>query len=457
MGNWQPRVGLFWFGASVSALLGALACGGGGGASPGAGGANGGGTGGGVTVAGTTSTGGTAGASGGVGPGGGAGVGGAVGGSDPGAIAGASGSAGAGGSARAGGSAGSGGSAGEGAVDPKHSWEGCDEFVLPPDCTIPAGAVLPGELRCTGLYSNWAERKLRCGVKEYKPAHELWSDAAGKKRYVWLPPGKTVDVSNPDDFDYPVGTRFWKEFYVGPEGNQRIGETRYLLKVEAGWLYTAYVWTEDGTQAVQHNDGVADLFGTGHSVPSREQCKTCHIGRTNFILGWDFIMLGEGATGVTARALADEGILSGLDPAWLDLKVPGDDVERAALAYLHANCGVSCHNTTVDATGNPSGLFLRLEVGAMDSPHATDAVKGINQKPAPNAKIGALPLPADMYYDIRPGDPERSLVYARMVVRGSDAAMPPLGTHVVHQYGVDAVKAWIESMTEERGYPAPAP
>jgi hypothetical protein len=336
-----------------------------------------------------------------------------------------------------------------------NSWDGCDEFALPPDCAIPSGAVLPGELRCTGLYASWQERKLRCGVKPYVPAHELWADGAGKQRYVWLPPGQKVDVSNPDEFDYPIGTRFWKEFYVGPEGNQTLGETRYMLKVAAGWLYTAYVWSRDGTTANQQNDGVDALFGSGHSVPSREQCKSCHIGRQNFILGWDFIMLGEGASGVTARTLAQEGRLNGLDPALLDLKIPGDAVERGALAYLHANCGVSCHNTALDAAGNPSGLNLRLDVGAMGSPQATGAADGINQRPAPNAEL--VGLPNRMYYDIRPGDPDRSLVFVRMDFRGSETAMPPIGTHVIHQQGVDAVRAWIESMTEARGYPAAAP
>jgi hypothetical protein len=320
---------------------------------------------------------------------------------------------------------------------------------------IPSGAVLPGELRCTGLYAGWQERKLRCGVKPYVPAHELWADGARKQRYVWLPPGQKVDVTNPDEFDYPVGTRFWKEFYVGPEGSQTLGETRYMVKVPAGWLYTAYVWSRDGTSANQQNDGVDDLFGTGHSVPSREQCKSCHIGRQNFILGWDFIMLGEGATGVTARTLAQEGSLNGLDPLLLDLKIPGDTVERGALAYLHANCGVSCHNTALDAVGNPSGLNLRLEVAAMGSPHATGAADGINQRPAPNAEL--VGLPARTYYDIRPGDPDRSLVFVRMDFRGSETAMPPIGTHVIHQQGVDVVRAWIASMTEARGYPAPAP
>ena len=337
------------------------------------------------------------------------------------------------------------------------TWEGCDEFELPPDCTIPEGAVLPGELRCTGLYSDWEMRTLRCGVEAYAPAYQLWSDGAGKQRYVWLPPGTSIDVSDPDDWDYPVGTRFWKEFHVGPEGSQTLGETRYLLRSEAGWLYTAYVWDEEGTTAIQENEGVDDLFGTGHSVPSREQCKTCHIGRQQFILGWDFIMLGAGATGVTAQALADAGQLSELDEAHLTVSVPGDDVEQAALTYMHANCGVSCHNTTLDATANPSGLYLRLEMDALDSVLSTGAAAGINQPPGPNAMFSDLPdQPSEPYYDFRPLDPERSLSLARMIFRGSETAMPPLGTHVAHQDGVDRVRAWIESMTEERGYPAPA-
>jgi hypothetical protein len=347
-------------------------------------------------------------------------------------------------------SGGSGGEAGSG-------WTGCDEFVPPPDCTIPEGAVLPGELRCTGLYSNWEARTLRCGVTPYVPAHELWADGAGKQRYVWLPPGETIDVSNPDDFDYPVGTRFWKEFYVGPAGDQTLGETRLMYRADAGWLYTAYVWSEDGTMAVQENLGVVDLFGTGHTVPSREQCQTCHIGRDHFILGWDFIMLGEGAEGVTAETLAADGWLSGLDPAHLELTIPGDEVERAALAYLHANCGVSCHNTTADATGLPSGLFLRLDVAELDDVLSTGAADGINQPPGINAMFGDLPdQPPLGYYDLRPLDPDRSLLLARMEFRGSETAMPPLGTHVADPEGVAVVQAWIESMTEERGYPAPA-
>src|SRR5690606_16017450 len=195
-----------------------------GGSGPGGAGGSGGTTGGAAAGGGGGTTSGGAAGGGAAGSGGTAGGGAANGGTDPGSTGGTGGDGGTAGSnggtaggAGEGGTAGTAGNGGEAGAD--HSWDGCEEFIMPADCTIPQGAVLPGELRCTGLYSNWEERKLRCGVRPYKPAHELWSDAAGKQRYVWLPPGKTIDVSNPDEWDYPVGTRFWKEFYVGPEGN----------------------------------------------------------------------------------------------------------------------------------------------------------------------------------------------------------------------------------------------
>jgi hypothetical protein len=168
--------------------------------------------------------------------------------------------------------------------------------------------------------------------------------------------------------------------------------------------------------------------------------------------------LGDGATGTTAEDLVAEALLDTRDAGLPDVAIPGDEVERAALAYLHVNCGVSCHNETTNATGRRSGLFLRLEIGELESPQTTDAAtSGINRPPSPNAEmVGLLEQPAG-YYDWLPLDPERSLSLVRMDFRGSATAMPPLGTHVVDQAGVEVVTAWIDSMTEARGYPPPAP
>ncbi|WP_437525436.1 hypothetical protein WME79_38405 [Sorangium sp. So ce726] len=336
---------------------------------------------------------------------------------------------------------------------------------MPADCTIPEGAVLPGELRCTGLYGDWERRSLACGVMEYAPAYSLWADGAEKRRYAWIPPGEKVDVTDPDDFRYPVGTQFWKEFLITDGGGRKLGETRLMRRVAAGWMYTTYVWDADATTAVQTNDGVTKLLGTEHTVPSREECKECHSGRRDFILGWDALMLGEGATGLTRRDLVERGLVTWKDkdagaPDPLELSIPGDAVEKAALGYLHANCGVSCHNDSPRALAQESGFFTRLDHGALGSVLETPVwVTGLERAPSPNAPLSVLPPPpgGGSYVDLRPLDTERSLMLVRMRRRNEDAAMPRQGTTQVDAEGVALIERWVQQMTPERGYPPPAP
>jgi hypothetical protein len=340
----------------------------------------------------------------------------------------------------------------------------CIDFVMPADCTIPEGAVLPGELRCTGLYGDWAARSLACGVVEYAPAYVLWSDGSEKHRYAFIPKGEKVDVTDPDDFKYPVGTQFWKEFVVrDAAGNAKRGETRLMRRVASGWMYTTYVWDDGATTAVQRNEGVDRLLGSVHTVPSREQCKECHQGRRDFILGWDALMLGEGATGVTRQSLVDSGLATWTDkdagaPNPLELRIPGDAVEKAALGYLHANCGVSCHNDNPRALAQESGFFTRLDHESLSSVTDTPIWKtGFLRKPSPNAPLTLLPPPpgGGEYLDLRPLDTARSLILVRMRYRNDDIAMPRQGTTVVDTEGVKLVESWFQQMTPERGYPAP--
>ncbi len=334
----------------------------------------------------------------------------------------------------------------------------CRDFVKPSDCSIPSGAVLPGELRCTGLYADFEARELSCGVQAYTPTFVLWSDGAVKQRYVSLPEGSTIDVSEPDAFVYPVGTRFWKEFALEAPMGLRRAETRLLEKSEAGWIYTTYVWSADQTTAVQTNDGVPNLDETGHTVPSRVQCKECHAGRADYVLGWDALMLGDGATGLNLATLEQRGLLTWNGqatgaPSPLSLTVPGEDADRAALGYLHANCGVSCHNGTSPALARETGFFTRLDAGTLASVAATAVVTtGTGRPPSPNAPLGGLPEPDGGFFDLVPANPEQSLLLARMKVRGIDAQMPRVATNVVNPAGVEAVEAWILGLTRERGF-----
>jgi len=329
----------------------------------------------------------------------------------------------------------------------------CAPFVMPGDCTIPPNSALPGELSCTGLYQDFAARTLSCGVHAYLPAYQLWSDGAAKHRYAWLPEGAKLDGSNPLGIVYPEGTKFWKEFRGAGD---RLLETRLLQKTEAGWVYTSYVWDEAGTHATQNNDGVKDLFGTGHTVPTRDQCDECHAGSADKILGWDAFMLGDGAEGLTRSELIRLGMFeAGKElPA---LTVPGDPVERAALGYLHANCGISCHNASALAKAHDTGLMLRLEASTTSASGAPAFTTALQRVPGNNAKLGGLTAPGGVplrsyFRDVVPQDLTRSLLLVRMQRRGIEAQMPQIATNRVDDEGVEQVSKWIRQMTVPRGY-----
>jgi hypothetical protein len=335
----------------------------------------------------------------------------------------------------------------------------CQPFVMPASCTADGG--IPDSLECTGLYSDFDQRTLACDVREFAPAFQLWSDGASKRRFIYLPPGAKIDTSDIDEWTFPAGTKLWKEFALGGS----LVETRLYWKApdpiapQGVWKWTTYVWSVDGKTAARTDSGVRNIRGTGYDVPSVGQCRECHIGRQDQVLGFDVIsMSAPGAWGLPYSELVARGLLTSSPPA---PTIPGNATEKAALGYLHANCGVPCHNATAANPANLSGLHLKLRVETLGSVQSTDAVKtGINKRPSNNWP-GQPAAPDGGWYDIHPGDVERSLLPARMALRdladGGRGQMPPLVTHAVDDAGVGAVKSWIQSMTVDGGYPAPAP
>jgi hypothetical protein len=49
----------------------------------------------------------------------------------------------------------------------------------------------------------------------FTPHYPLWSDGSAKRRWLRLPPGTSIDKSNPDAWEFPRGTKAWKEFSRG--------------------------------------------------------------------------------------------------------------------------------------------------------------------------------------------------------------------------------------------------
>ena len=127
--------------------------------------------------------------------------------------------------------------------------------------------------------------------------------------------------------------------------------------------------------------------------------------------------------------------------------IPGDATESAALTWLHANCGLACHNRTPTADAYDKGLFLRLEVADLGSVQTTDAWKTAVGKPS-----DFQPSSDSAMLLIAPGDIDNSAIYFRDSHRdapgsGTNYQMPPVDTHVVPSDGVALVAAWIQSMS----------
>ena len=294
-------------------------------------------------------------------------------------------------------------------------------------------------LSCTGLYTDIAAKTIAPDVLAYAPAFPLWSDGAKKSRWIRLPPGTKIDTTNMDEWRFPVGTKFWKEFALG---GKRI-ETRLIEKQPDGkWLRQTFKWSADEATATEISAGERNVGGTTYEIPPQDACRVCHDGRVDGVLGFEAVSLGnEGATGLTVDELVKAGLLT--TPPTQALTVPGNPTERAALSWLHANCGTACHNASPDSHANFTYLYMRLNVAQLGTVAGTDTYTT-----AVKRRSGFQFDAGDNFYRIEPGRPDRSVIPLRDSVR-DDALlvqMPPLITHIVDDAGVAAVDDWIRAL-----------
>jgi len=255
----------------------------------------------------------------------------------------------------------------------------------------------------TGLYADIASDRVADGVVAYRPAYELWSDGATKRRWLYLPPGEAIDSSDPDDWSFPRGTKLWKEF---SKNGVRV-ETRLLEKVgDDAWAAVAYVWSPDGRDATATPAGARNALGTTHEVPAAGECEACHGGRKSYVLGYSAVQLGQ-------------------------IAIPGDPADHDALGYLHANCS-HCHNQA-----RPSRDGARC----FDPNNELD-FRVLANGGAPAART------ARAMGEIVPGAPNQSRLIGLVSHRERHKQMPPLATNEVDAHGVELLSAWIARMPQ---------
>jgi hypothetical protein len=318
-----------------------------------------------------------------------------------------------------------------------------------PDPCAEAG-VPPSSLACTGLYADFATKQLAANAIAYTPATPLWSDNAQKARWIELPAGTQIDISNPDEWTFPVGTKVFKEFRVD---GQRV-ETRMFQKTTSTfWVYATYAWNSDDTAATINYGGPVPVGADGGTwnIPSNDDCDECHRGRQDRILGFEQVGLGlPGAQGLTLAQLAAQGLVHPA-PASVSLAI-GDDgtgLDPIALGWIHVNCGVTCHNSNPSAAGYGAGMLLRLHAAQLDGspPNAAtwDVLKTTLDVPAVSGSVAGQPR-------IVPGDPASSVLYQLIDERGA-LQMPPIASLLVDTPDVAVVHAWIQAMHAGDGGP----
>ena len=311
------------------------------------------------------------------------------------------------------------------------------------DCPLGPGGEST-DLRCSGLYENWATKAIASGVRQYDPGLHLWSDGAGKTRWIYLPPGTQIDSSNMDEWTFPNGTKVWKEFAL----DGAPVETRLLWKrPNATWYLTTYRWSADGATAPELTDGETNVGGSTYEIPAQGACSSCHSGRWDMVLGFDAIALStSAASGVTMATLKAQNLLTA--PPTSPLTIPGDAKAAAALGYLHVNCGSPCHNSDGGQAGS-TGLLMRLDAAALATVADTDTwntAMGVNASfSVPGVKNPKV---------LAPCDPASSAAYYRMSVRdgvdGIDTGqqMPPIITHQPDPDGLAAIAAWLNEQPQ---------
>lgn len=322
-----------------------------------------------------------------------------------------------------------------------------------PSLVMPSPAALPERLSETGLYLA-GTLTIDARNRPFSPQYPLWTDGAHKARWIRLPPGDRIVARDADTWEFPVGTRLWKEFTF--EG--RKVETRMLWRATADtWAYAAYVWNDAQTEAtLAPAGGLPDVAavapGKRHGIPSRDDCRTCHENGGASALGFSALQLSTdrdpGAPHaeplqpgmVTLRTLVDEGLIDA--PAGLfgrAPRIPGDARTRSTLGYLTANCG-HCHNpqSTVATVRFP--LRMPAYASAAQVDETIDALVARTTKwDLPHSAPGTTST-------ITPGAPDLSALFVRMRSRRPSSQMPPLGTTVADRDAVDLVSAWIADL-----------
>jgi uncharacterized repeat protein (TIGR03806 family) len=292
-------------------------------------------------------------------------------------------------------------------------------------------------------------------VLPYDLITPLFSDYASKYRFVWMPPGTSAEYEDDVPFEFPVGTIFAKSFAFPSDdhpGEERLIETRLLVRTPRAWVPLPYIWNASQTEAtlqlvpnpvpVHYTDDGGRAHNFTYQIPNTNECRQCHdhnkslqpIGPKARNLNKDF-SYGDGTANQLAR-WTTVGYLRGapapsLAPRAANWNQPATgSLGDRALAYLDSNCA-HCHQP--GGTAGYTGVDFRL--GQFDP-----AAFGVCKHPNSAGNMG------DRWYDLVPGRPDDSILVYRLESSAPKIMMPQIGRAVVHAEGVALIREWVSAL-----------
>ena len=312
------------------------------------------------------------------------------------------------------------------------------------------------------LFADPAAQLPAEGVLPFQVNTALFADHSGKDRFIVLPDGQPMSWRDTTAFELPVGSVLVKTFSFPRDARdaarpRQLIETRLLVHRQRGWEGAAYVYDRNGeaklaVEGAEVPVSWIDEAGEAHQqqylVPNKNQCKNCHeeavgkllpLGPKARHLNGPGPMGHGGDDGALANQLQhfiDTGALVGAPPAaqWPKAARSFDPssgtLDQRARAWLDISCA-HCHNP--GGAARTSGLDLSLT--------ALPAALGICKAPVATGRGSAGRL-----FDIVPGQPDASIIMARLESVEPEIKMPELGRTLVDEQGVALIREWISSL-----------
>lgn len=283
----------------------------------------------------------------------------------------------------------------------------------------------------------------------------LFSDYADKYRFVWMPAGNAAEYREEVPFEFPVGTIFAKSFAFtadGHPGEERLIETRLLVRTKSRWVPLPYIWNASQSEAtlqlvpnpvpIRYIDAAGRAHDFTYQIPNTNECRECHdnnkslqpIGPKARNLNKDFAYSDGAANQLTHWTAV--GYLRGAPapaaaPRAAKWSEPATgSLDERARAYLDNNCA-HCHQP--GGTAGYTGVDFRLG-------HFDAAAFGVCKHPNSAGNMG------DRRYDLVPGHPDDSILVYRLESTAPKIMMPQIGRAVVHAEGVALLREWVASL-----------